>query len=197
MLAPYKVSATPWLVVSQSRPQARLRLFCFPYAGGGAAIFRDWPRLLPPTIELFAVQLPGRGNRFHEPLRRDVAGIVRDLATAMEPFLDRPYVTFGHSLGTILSYELIRELARRGLRSPRHAFMSGRGAPGAHRRTVRHLQPDHQFLDTLRNMRGTHDELLRDPELMELLMPTIRADFALAENYVCNQPMPLPCTISV
>jgi surfactin synthase thioesterase subunit len=174
-------------------------MFCFPYAGGGASIFRNWPKLIPQTIELLAVQLPGREGRFHEAPRKELAGIVHDLVCAVAPFLDRPYVTFGHSLGTILSYELILALWREGLALPRHAFMSARGAPSVRRddRGLRHLLPDDLFIEALRRMQGTDDELLHDQELMQLLMPTIRADFALAETYTRDLPTQLPCAISV
>jgi medium-chain acyl-[acyl-carrier-protein] hydrolase len=187
-----------WFVPLARRPQARLRLFCFPYAGGGSAIFRSWSDVVPDLIEPFAAMLPGRDARFGETPLRDAVDLARQLADAIEPELDRPYATFGHSLGTVVSYELALELARRGLPAPCHMIMSGRGAPHLMRggRDCDALD-DAAFIEELRDMQGTPEEVLANGELMQMLLPTLRADFAMARNYRRQQPEPLACGLSV
>jgi medium-chain acyl-[acyl-carrier-protein] hydrolase len=193
-----KTVPSPWLVTPQPRRNAQLRLFCFPYAGGAASVYRHPASVLPESIELVAVQLPGRETRFRDRPTSDMGRLVRDLADAMAPYMEMPYATFGHSLGTILSCELVQELARRGWPEPQHMVMSGRGAPHVQRsRIARYLLPDREFIEELRKIEGTPQELLDNDELMELLLPTLRADFTLAEAYRCDRPPLLPCGMSV
>lgn len=187
-----------WLSLPRVRKQARVRLFCFPYAGGGASAFREWVDVLPDFIELVLVQLPGRETRFRETPSRDIPELVSAIADAALCLPQLPYATFGHSLGTLLSYEFALEMRRRSESEPIHAVMSGRGAPHlARSRTQTHRLPDDEFINALREMQGTPEEVLRDRDLMQLLLPTLRADFALAEDYSCPVVKVLPCGISV
>jgi surfactin synthase thioesterase subunit len=184
--------------VHASRAPPQLRLFCFAYAGGGASIFQPWRALLPDYIEIVAVQLPGRETRFHEPARHDIAALISELVDATAAELHLPFASFGHSLGTLLSYKWAIELQRRGLPQPRHMIMSGRGAPHlAGTRAPTHLLPDAHFIQTLREMRGTPEELLQDDEAMRVLLPQIRADFALAAAHDTATIQMLPCGLSV
>jgi len=193
-----KPITTPWLSAPVRRKAPRLRLFCFPYAGGSATAFRDWHALLPEELELVAVQLPGRENRYAETPSTDLKWIVEALASAIAPHLDLPYACFGHSLGTLLSYELVREVQRRGLPPPVHVVMSGRGAPHLSRQQGNtHLLPDAEFIAELREMQGTPEEVLGNPEMMRLLLPSLRADFALAAQERSELPQLLPCGMSV
>jgi medium-chain acyl-[acyl-carrier-protein] hydrolase len=175
-----------------------MRLICFPYAGGSASAFRSLAGLMPETIELMAVQFPGREARFSERPSADMASVIDNLADAIAPFLDMPYATFGHSLGTITSYELVHKLSQLGLPKPEHMVMSGRGAPHIKSdKPLRYLLPDAQFIEALRELQGTQLEVLENDEMMQLLLPLLRADFTLAESYACDQPLVLPCGLSV
>lgn len=190
--------STQWFIRTRRIRPPRLRLFCFPYAGGGASIFRPWAGILPDAIELLPVQLPGRETRFTEAPLASLAEVVAGLADAIAPLLDRPYATFGHSLGTLVSYELILELRRRGLPLPAHVIMSGRGAPHiARHRCQSHRLPDAEFIEDLRSMRGTPEEVLNDAELMRLMLPVLRADFAMADGYELEERTLLPGRMSV
>lgn len=192
------LSSSPWFIPMPLRASARLRLFCFPYAGGGSATFRRWRELVPDVIELVAIQLPGRETRFDEPPLRDMNELVEQLADAITPHLDRPYATFGHSLGTLVSYELVLALQRRKLPLPRRMLMSGRGAPHVMRGGKDcDLLSDAEFVDELRQMQGTPEEILANGELMQMLLPALRADFSLARNYQREEPAFLPCGLSV
>jgi medium-chain acyl-[acyl-carrier-protein] hydrolase len=192
-------NSTPdsWVRIVQPRPLAPMRLFCFPYAGGGASVFRAWASELPKDVEVCAIQLPGRENRLlHEPYT-DIRAIARALASALVPFLDRPYAFFGHSMGSLVAFELARELRRRSQRGPDHLIASGHRAPQlTSRRQPIHDLPQDAFLDALRRLNGTPEEVLRDPELMALVLPTLRGDFGLCERYAYGPDEPLDCPIS-
>lgn len=180
-------------------PRARLRLFCFPYAGGGAAVYRGWsaPALLPPEVHLCPVHLPGRGNRFSEPLRTELAPLTERLAEDLAPYLDTPFAFFGHSMGALIAYELTRLLRREGLPLPEHLCVSGRRAPQlpSDKRPLHDL-PEEEFKEELRSLDGTPEEILEHPELMDLFTPILRADFSVCETYRYAEEEPLDIPIS-
>lgn len=180
-------------------PAARLRLFCLPHAGAGASLFHPWSRILPREIQVCPIQLPGRENRLREPPPTGLPALVRDLADAIGPHLDLPLAVFGHSMGAAIGFELARELRRRGVATPVRLLMSGFRAP--HRRpAVPPLAalPDARFLETVQQRYGRFaDELLREPALLDLILPVLRADLAMIETYCCTEEAPLDCPISV
>jgi medium-chain acyl-[acyl-carrier-protein] hydrolase len=189
--------AQRWIKCLKPRPDARLRLFLFPYAGGGTASFRRWPEALSPSVELLAVQLPGREARYREPLLTSMPDAVARLADGIAAELDRPFMFFGHSLGALLSFELTRELRRRGLSTPLKLVASGRIAPHVPDPDKPiHQLPHAEFVDELIRLNGTPAEVLATPEVMELMVPVIRADFTIAETYVHTQEARLSCPIS-
>ena len=104
----------PWFPFARTNPAARVRLVCLPFAGGGASAFRTWPQELPLDIDVWAAQLPGRETRFADPAYTRMDRLVSDLAAAVCPNLDRPYALFGHSIGSLVALELVRELRRQG-----------------------------------------------------------------------------------
>jgi len=180
-----------------SNPQARLRLFCFPYAGGTTAIYQDWPDLLPSSVEVCPVQLPGRGMRYADPLIPAAQPLVADLATALLPHLDRPYALFGHSMGAILAFEMARLLRREGQPRPVRLLVAGRRAPDLPLPYAPvHALPDPDFIDELRRLNGTPAEVLQHQELMQMVLPMLRADFAVVETYSYIPEPPLDCPIS-
>ncbi len=192
------MSADRWAVVPRPNPDPRVRLFCFPYAGGSAATYRSWSDVLPPDVEVQAIQLPGREWRLKEEPYRSVFPLVEDLATALKDRFETPFAFFGHSLGALISFELARELRRRGLGGPEHLFLSGHRAPHLPKELPPiHDGPDEEFYEGLRRLEGTPDELLENEELMQLLLPALRADFAMAETYECPSEPPLDCPMSV
>lgn len=188
---------SPWLVNFKPHAQAKLRLFCFPYAGGTATIFRTWQESLPATIEVCPVHLPGRGKRLRETPFTDYQSFVQAIAEGLQPYLDKPFALFGHSLGAMLSFELARLLRRLHLPQPRHLFVSGRRAPQVvNSEPPAHVLPDEQFVATLRKLNGTPAEALEHPELMQLMLPLLRADFAVCDTYtyVPEEPLAIPIT---
>jgi medium-chain acyl-[acyl-carrier-protein] hydrolase len=185
-----------FVIYPRPNPQAHLRLFCFPYAGGTAAMFREWPRYLPPEVELCAVQYPGRGTRMHELLIEEIPKLAHMIGTEIKPFLNKPFAFFGHSMGALVSFELARRLQREGQSGPLQLFVSGCTAP--HIRNVddpTYNLPDTEFIDELRRLKGTPAEVLDNAELMQLMLPIIRADFKASQTYQYIPGEPLSCPV--
>ncbi|MGE3267186.1 MAG: thioesterase II family protein [Chloroflexota bacterium] len=179
--------------------QERLRIFCLPHAGTGASHFRAWQRLMPDDVTVYGVQLPGRESRLREPPHRRLVELVGVLAEVIRPHLDVPFALFGHSMGSWISFELTRELRRRFGAEPVHLFLSGRRAPqlpGPHS-TIHHL-PDAAFIYALTDRySGIPDAFLREPELLQIFLPTLRADLAMVETYRYAEDAVLECPVSV
>lgn len=173
-----------WLAYREVNPQARLRMFCFPYAGGGASIYRGWSSSLPGAVEICPVQLPGREGRLRDKPFERCDELITAVADALDPLFNLPFVFFGHSMGALIGYELSLELRRRGRPLPLHLFVSGRRAPQVPSdEDPIHDLPEAEFLEQLRDLNGTPEEVLRHEELMRLLIPVLRADFAVNETY--------------
>jgi medium-chain acyl-[acyl-carrier-protein] hydrolase len=186
-----------WVTVTAPRPAARLRLFCLPFAGGGAKSYREWPTYLPDDVEVCLVQLPGRENRFSEPAIDQVEPLVRQLLEGVAGHLDRPFALFGHSMGALIAFELARGLRLMGL-EPVQFFASGCRAPHlAAPLPLRHALPDPEFVSAIQKLNGVPHEVLQDREFIELMLPTLRSDFRLAETYDCAPRLPLSCPVTV
>jgi surfactin synthase thioesterase subunit len=182
--------ADAWVRPLVARPQARLRLICFHPAGAGAYLYRTWAKLLPADIELLAVQLPGREARLAEPCLTDYQEAVEQTYAVLRPLLDRPYAFFGHSMGGMLAYGVTRRAAEHGDRLPSRLLVSGCPGPGsASRRPGREGWSDAELIEDLREMGGTPEEVLSQPDLLELILPTLRADFALCAGYHAAPPV--------
>ncbi|MEW6491282.1 MAG: beta-ketoacyl synthase N-terminal-like domain-containing protein [Cyanobacteriota bacterium] len=189
--------ANPWVTPLQRNSQARLRLFCFPYAGAGASIFRTWLEELPPEIEICPIQLPGRENRLKETPFTRLSPLIQTLAPLLSPYLDIPFAFFGHSLGALLSFELAREFRSSNFPSPVHLFVSGSRAPQIPDLDVPiHRLPEPKFLESLRRLNGTRPEVLQNPELLQVFLPALRSDFAILETYFYATQERLDCPIT-
>jgi surfactin synthase thioesterase subunit len=192
-----KLRSSPrWLVRSMPRGGESLTLVCFPYAGGGAGVFRGWSERLPAEVEVVAVQLPGREQRLLEPAFDELEPLVRAIVAQFAAALNRPFALFGHSLGALLAYEVAHAL-RDEAGEPEYLFVSGFRAPHLPpSRDPIHRLPDPSFIDELRRLGGTPQEVLDHEELMDLLLPPLRADIAICETYA-HRPRPrLTCPIA-
>jgi surfactin synthase thioesterase subunit len=173
-------------------------LFCFPYAGRGASIFRTWKHHLPSEVDLYPVQIPGREGRLADPPFVRVAPLVEELSATLSPHFDLPFAFFGHSMGALIAFELARLLRRQKRPSPVQLFVSGHRAPQLPLlRTRLHDLPEPALLQELRQLKGTSDQILGNSELMSILLPTLRADLALCESYRYRTEDPLDCPITV
>lgn len=186
-----------WVTFPRPVPQAQLRLFCFPYAGGNSLIYRKWPTGLPARVELCAIQLPGHGNRLREEPFYRLTPLVSALATELLPYLDKPFAFFGHSMGALISFELARLLRREHGKGPEHLFVSGHRGPQIKNGGPPIFDmPQEGFIEKLRRLNGTPREVLEHPELIDLMTPILRADFAITETYEYLNEEPLDCLLT-
>jgi medium-chain acyl-[acyl-carrier-protein] hydrolase len=194
---PAPTTVDRWIVHPKRCPQARLRLFCFPYAGGGASAFYKWPDDLPPDVEVIAIQPPGREGRLAEAPYLRLDALVDDAVRVLQPYLDKPFVFFGHSMGALIAFETARTFRRIGAPGPLHFVASARRAPQVplDEPLVCDL-PEPEFLAEVRRMDGTPEEVFQTPELLELLLPLLRADFTVNDTYRYREGERLPCPIT-
>lgn len=175
---------SPWFVPLAGSPAAPLRLFAFPYSGGSAHSYQHWRNWMSPQIELLGVQLPGRGMRMGEPLMFSMEGVVAQLAAEIVPLLDKPYQLYGHSNGALMAFAVLNRLLEAGARAPEAIILSAKRAPTVvHHGEKYSTLSEERFLQKLRELDGTPQELLDHPEMMRLFGPVIRADFALGDTF--------------
>lgn len=198
MTPPAKSSRNRWLAFPKPRPQARLRLFCFPFAGGAATTYRGWSAQFPDTIEVVPVELPGRASRIRETPFRRLDTLLDGLVEGLGSELERPFAFFGHSMGALIGFELARRLRREGLPQPVWLFVSARRPPQLPPKDddIYYDLPEEEFIAKLRELDGTPDEVLAHPELMQMLLPLLRADFELNETLDYREEAALDCPIS-
>ena len=171
-------------------------LFCFPHAGGAASYFHPWSASLAPGIEVLAVQYPGREDRAAEPCATSIGDLADRLHAALGPSLPGTFAFFGHSMGAILAFEVARRIAREQGRGPAHLFVSGRPAPPRHRNRDLHRAGTPAFIAELRSLGGTDPRILQDSEVLELILPMMRADYKASETYRFEPGPPLSCDIT-
>jgi medium-chain acyl-[acyl-carrier-protein] hydrolase len=197
-------SAPPQAAQSWVRPipdrtdPGGLRLFCFPYAGAGASVFRRWGAGLPEGVEALAVQLPGREDRFFDQPIANLDQMLDALVPALLPYLDRPFAFFGHSMGAIISWELARRLQRKQGLQPVRVVVSGcRALPFHESRPLGELDlSDEELVNELRRLNGTPEELLQNPDFVTFILPAFRADLSLFASYAYRPGELLNCPIS-
>lgn len=188
--------ANEWIIYPRPNPHAYLRLFCFPYAGGGISTFHSWARALPSEFEICPVQLPGRENRFYESPFTELLSLVRTLALIIRPHLDRPFTFFGHSMGATIAFELARLLRKQDGPTPLYLIVSGSRAPQIPDPLPPiHALPEEQLIAELRRLNGTPEAILQHTELLQLILPVLRADLTMHETYKYTTDEPLDCPI--
>lgn len=171
------------------------RVFCFHHAGGTAAMYRGWASLLPPTIEVVAVQLPGRADRLRERPFTEMASLVAVLADVVDPLLDVPFVSYGHSMGAKLCWALSHRLRDRGQPTPAGLYLAGAAAPGWPEGRTDWNVPDEDLVEYVRALGGTQPEVFAYPELVAALLPTLRADLTLVDTFQFQPTTPLDVPI--
>jgi medium-chain acyl-[acyl-carrier-protein] hydrolase len=185
-----------WVTVTSSRGISKGRLFCLPYAGGGAVAYHLWKDRISEHYDLVQIHLPGRESRLREPPATRVNGLVPKLARELIPWMDRPFAIFGHSMGALIGYELARELRSVHGMQPDHMFVSGFRAPHLPAREKLMDLPDAQFIQRLRAYGGIPEIIIQNPELMEIFLPILRADFQVLDTYTYQPAEPLNCPLT-
>lgn len=185
-----------WFANAQRNRRAESRLFCLPYAGGSSVIYHNWARGLPDFLEVIPVQLPGRGMRLGTPALTRMDDLTEQLSLVLAEFLDLPCYFFGHSMGALIAFELAHALRMRYGVEPEALFLSGRKPPSLpeQERDI-HRLPKDRFVERLRLLNGTHPDLLENEEILELILPTLRADFELVQTYSFKRGVKLRCAI--
>jgi medium-chain acyl-[acyl-carrier-protein] hydrolase len=184
------------LVRLRPEPAARVRLVCFPYAGGSGLVYRTWPAALAGLAEVWIAEPPGRGLRLGERAHTRLEPLLDELVHALAPLRDRPLALFGHSMGALVAFELARRLGDHGGPAPAHLFVSGRSPPQVPARAPTHALPRPELLETLRRLDGTPAEVFARPDLIDLFLPILRCDLELVETHVHRAGPLLACPIT-
>nr|CCE88378.1 polyketide synthase [Sorangium cellulosum] len=199
-----RVEPALWVQKPRPNPDARVRLFCLPYAGAGASRFRSWADLLPSWVEVCPIQLPGREERLAEPAFVEPGLLLDALLPALEDHLDRPFALFGCSMGGLLAFALARRLrARHGL-TPVHLFGAACMAP--HRpypalqevaRLITEDRVGERSIAALERLGILSSAILNDEETRRQVWPSLHADLSIALKYTCEEEPPLECPLSI
>ncbi len=178
-------SSNPWLIIPDPKPQARYRLLCLPYGGVGAAVYFPWIKLLPAEIELCPLRLPGRETRMREAPLTELFSLVEELAQALCSYLDRPFAVFGHSMGALIGFELVKTLHEQFSSDCEHLFVSARRAANLPELNplIHGLSDVDLIKEVQRRYNGIPSVILQDDELLKVFLPTLRADITLVETY--------------
>lgn len=176
--------------------QGKIRLVCFPFAGGAASIFRCWKDYTPESVELFAAQLPGREFRRQEKCLTHIDAVVNHLLPDIQALADKPLVFFGYSLGGLVAYELVKAMDQAGLKTPIKLIFAGRGEPIAVAPEKKIYQfADNDFLSHIASFGGTPDTVLGEASIMQYFLPILKADFQVLDTYETRPPFILNCPI--
>jgi pyochelin biosynthesis protein PchC len=185
-----------WLRRWQTSPLSSARLVCFPHAGASAGFYSGWSDLVPSTVELMAVQYPGREDRAAEPAVTDMAALADSIAEVLDPMRDRPLALFGHSMGAAIAYEVASRLERDPHRQLAGLFVSGYAAPGSRQARRTYDTEDDELRAELRRLGGTDAAVFDNTELWRLLLPVVRADLRLVETYQPDISTLLRCPVT-
>ncbi|MEK3854007.1 thioesterase II family protein [Cytobacillus sp. FSL H8-0458] len=174
-------------------------LFCLPYAGGSEAIYHKWEHHLNESINLCPITLKGRGRRFNEPFYSSLEEAIEDIFEHIKAKLEvSEYAIFGHSMGSLLAYELYYKINELGFKLPNHIFFSGYRTPGTKKNESIHSLPNNEFKRKIVELGGTPEELVNNDDLFDLFIPLLRSDFKMVETYKYKERKnKISCDISV
>ena len=185
-----------WIKCLSPRSAPRLRLICFPYAGGGINVYKRWPPFFSKDIEVHAVHLPGRESRYKEGFAKTMNEVAKSVASELAQYRKQPLAFFGHSMGAIVAYEVARTLKKKYDWELEALIVSGRRPPHIYTGGDLHKQPDQVFISEICRYNGTPPEVFADTELRQLFLPILRSDYTILENYEYMPSDVLSCPIA-
>ncbi len=186
-----------WIQRFHPAPQSRIRLVCFPHAGGSASFYSPMSASLSPGVEVLAVQYPGRQDRRADKPIGNIPELADRIFEVLQLHVDRPLAFFGHSMGAVVAFEVARRLEQKANTAPVVLFASSWRAPSKHRHEAVHLRDDEGLVVELKSLNGTDVKLLDDEELLRMILPAVRSDFKALETYTFSPGPMLSCPISV
>lgn len=189
--------SSKWIFRPNNNSNAKIRLFCFPYAGSSSVIsYKFLAESLPRTIDICLIELPGRGLRMSENPESSINPIVTGISREIKDYLDLPFIFFGHSMGALIAYELAYEIQHHYNQKPYKLYISSHRAPFSKKETkIMHKLEEREFKSELRQMNGIADEIWENEELLNIVLPIIKNDFKLCETYIYNARDKLNCEI--
>lgn len=187
----------PWIRRFHHEADSPVTLVCFPYAGGSAAYFHPLSAALRASLQVVALQYPGRQDRHAERARTTIAELADESFAALGPLLHRPVAFLGHSMGATVAFEVAQRMRTELGTAPVTLFASGRRAPSRHRAESRHRRDDAGLVAELTALGGTDPRILAEPGLLAMILPVVRADYQAAETYRWTPGPPLNCPIVV
>lgn len=176
----------------------KMQMICLPFAGGTKHSLRFFKDKLPGHIVYNAVEYPGHGSRIRSQSLVDLHAIVDDAFEQVKHLLSGPYCIYGHSMGAVAGYLLVRKIIGMGLPLPHHLFISGTDAPSVpYSSAPRYLLPKDEFIQKLTDLGGMPDEVLQSRDMMDFFEPILRADFQAIETYTYQGTTPFDVPITV
>jgi medium-chain acyl-[acyl-carrier-protein] hydrolase len=186
-----------WIFQPEQKPNATIRLFCFPHAGGGISAFYQWHKYFNEEIELCFIQLPGRDRRINEAPYTQLSQLIDDLIRYITPFTDKKFAFLGHSMGSLISFELTRKMRLMQNLSPIHLFLLAGSAPHLYTYEPIHHLEENDFIEEVRKFNGIDEIIINNKDIMRSFLQILKADFKLVESYNYIVDDPVDCSISV
>jgi surfactin synthase thioesterase subunit len=186
-----------WIRSFQPVRPGAVRLICLPHAGGSASFYLPLAEALAPAVGVLAVQYPGRQDRRRETSIATIEELADQVHEVLRPIAGEPLALFGHSMGAVVAFEVARRLRRAGSLAPIRLMVSGRRPPSAYRNERVHRLPDADLIAELRLLGAPNLELLSDPEIAAMVMPSIRSDYQAIESYRYRLGPKLDCPMTV
>jgi surfactin synthase thioesterase subunit len=178
-----KQQKSKWIANHVKRPNPQIRLFTFPFAGGGPSIYRSWPQQISDSIEVISMHYPGRESRFSETPVHSMRELVEGICEAIDELLDLPFSFFGCSMGGVVAFETATEIKRITGKQPEKFIVAAGKAPGYTVKNPLHTMTDERLIETISSYGGIPEGVLKNRELLRLFLPVFRADFSVYETY--------------
>ena len=192
------ITRTKWIQYERQIDNPSMRVFCFPYAGGSALFYARWYKYLDESAEVFPIQLPGRESRIDEQPLRVMSVAIDAIVEEIEPYLTENMAFVGHSMGSMLVYEVLKALYFKNLPIPKHVFLCGAVPPDLIGESEKiHTLTDMEFCEKLKGYESITPDIMKYPEFYKYFLPVIKADFEMIETYKPDEVWKMPCGVTI